>query len=336
MSHSWSADQPSLSDASFLLNNATNTEFAAFPHSTTSSATFTENDGTVWTRTVRTLDFDATYPVIYVYDSFAGASATAGKTLTWNLMDTGAVSTPAGSIESIQRFSAGCQSPAGQLPSNGTIFGLNNGLQHFNFTGAPWAAHATGGINWDLYEIPSSGTAQFLIGNWGHGCQASREASEYQTANGAPFAEIQDILRVHDTGPFTTLILPYRKTETPTRTVTTQACGTQVVQGAETSCFNNSAATYTNGTTSILTVYDSSTQSAYGVSATGGPQEVAITATQITWTIGGEKAGARSLTLPVTWYPNQTVSVAGTTYTYNYPGGAQTAPFTVVFSTTPQ
>jgi hypothetical protein len=250
-------------------------------------------------------------------------------------MDTGPVATPAGSVESIARFSAGCQSPAGALPSNGAIFGLGNGLQHFNFTGANWATHATGGIDWDLYEIPSSGTAQFLLGNWGHGCQATRESAEYQTANKASFAEVQDILRVHDSGPFTTLILPYRKTETPTRTVSTQACGTQIVQGAETSCLNNSAATYTNGSASILTVYDASIQSAFGITVTGGPQEVAVANGQIAWTIGGEQPGPRSLTLPVTWYPNQAVSVTGTTYSYNYPGGAQTAPVTIVFSSTP-
>ena len=335
LSHPWSNDQPSLFDACSLLQNPTNTEFAAFSHSTTSSATFTESDGTVWTRTVRTLDFDPAYPTIFVYDSFSGPSAPAGKTLTWNLMNTGAVSTPAGSIPAIPRFSAGCQSPAGALPSNGTVFGLANGLQHFNFTGAPWAAHPTGGINWDLYQIPSSGSAQFLIGNWGHGCQATREMDEYQKANGSPFAEIQDILRVHDTGPFTTLILPYRKTETPTRTVSQQACGVQIVQGAETSCFNNSAATYANASTSILTVYDASSKSAFGLSVTGGPQEVVVASGQIRWTIGGEQAGPRSLTLQGTWYPKPAVSVAGATYSYNYPGGAQTAPVTIVFSPTP-
>src|ERR1035438_4603591 len=97
---------------------------------------------------------------------------------------------------------------------------------------------------------------------------------EYQKANGSPFAEIQGILRVHDTGPFTTLILPYRKTETPTRTVSQQPCGVQIVQGAETSCFNNSAATYSNASASILTVYDASSQSAFDSTVTGGPQEV--------------------------------------------------------------
>ena len=56
---------------------------------------------------------------------------------------------------------------------------------------------------------------------------------------------------------------------------------------------------------------------------------------QIQWTIGGERAGPCSLTLPGTRYPKPAVSVAGATYSYNYPGGAQTAPVTIVFSPTP-
>ena len=103
-----------------------------------------------------------------------------------------------------QRFSKGCQSPAGAMPSNGALNHLAAGLNRFTFSGAAWPAHATRGIDWDLYTLSDSSTQQYLIGNWGHGCEASREVGEYQTANGSPFAEVQDILRVHDTGSFTT------------------------------------------------------------------------------------------------------------------------------------
>ena len=109
----------------------------------------------------------------------------------------------------------------------------------------------------------------------------------------------------------------------------------QIVQGGETSCFNNSAATYANASSSVLTVYDASSQSGFGLKVTGGPQEVVLRSGQVQWTIGGEQPGPRSLTLPGTWYPKPAVSVAGTTYSYNYPGGAQTAPAAIVFSPTP-
>jgi hypothetical protein len=278
--------------------------------------------------------FNPSYPIIYVTDNFSGPSATAGKTLTWNMMATGPVITPAGSITPTLRFSNGCQSPAGALPSSGTVNTLGSGLQQFNFTGFVWPKHATGGINWDLFTLSSS-TEQFLIGNWGHGCHPLREMAEYQAANGAPFAEIQDILRIHGAGPFTTAILPYRKTETPTRTVTQQGCGIQIEQGTEITCFNSSEAQYSNGTKSILTVYDGSTQSAFGITAAGGPQEVVIQTGQIVWTLSGVEAGTRSLTLPGTWYPNQVLTNSGSTFSYAWPGGGQTNPVQIVFTTSP-
>jgi hypothetical protein len=175
-----------------------------------------------------------------------------------------------------------------------------------------------------------------MIGNWGHGCHPVREESEFQQANGVPFSETQHILRVHDTGAFTTILMPYAKTATPARTVTQQACGTQVVQttllGVETTCFSGSAAQYSNGlTSSILTVYDSSTQSAFGITASGGPQEVVAGAAQIVWTISGVEAGTRSLTLPAGWTPTTPLAQSGNTFTASFAGGAQTAPVSYVF-----
>ena len=336
----WSADQPSLSSAGNLFQNPTNTEFGAFTKSATSTGTFTAGDGTVWTRSVRTMAFDPAYPIIYVTDQFAGPSAGTGKTLTWNLMATGAVSTPAGSVTPVTRFSAGCQSPAGALPSNGNVAALNTGLNRFNFTGVAWRQHPAGGINWDLFTVANDATQQFMIGNWGHGCHPVREASEFQQANGVPFSETQHILRVHDTGAFTTILMPYAKTATPARTVTQQACGTQVVQttlsGVETTCFSGSAAQYSNGiTSSILTVYDGTTQSAFGATAAGGPQEVALSPTQIVWTISGVEAGTRTLTLPAGWKPTTQLAQNGNTFTASFSGGPQTAPVTYTFVPAP-
>lgn len=335
LSHAWSADNAGLSDAAGLFKNPVNTEFAAFRNSTTSTANFTTGDGTIWTRTLRVMDFNAGYPAIYVNDTFSGPGAGAQKTLTWNLMASGPIGTPAGPVTPTLRFSSGCQSPAGALPSNGTVSGLPPGLNLFNFTGALWPKHATQGVDWDLYSVAGTATQQFMIGNWGHGCQDTRDSGEYRTANGSSFAEVQDILRLHDTGPFTTVILPYRKTESPSRSVSQQSCGVQILQGAESTCFNNSAAAYSNGTSGILTLYDSSPQTAFGITASGGPQEIAIQPSQIVWTIGGIQAGPRTLTLAGTWYPNQPVQQNGNEYSYSYAGGAQSAAVTITFSQTP-
>jgi hypothetical protein len=334
LKHPWNADNALLTDALTMMNSADNTEFGAFANSTTATGAFTARDGTLWTRIVRMMAFNPSYPIIYVADSFSGPGAATGKTLTWNLMASGPVSTPAGWITPVTRFSPGCQTPAAALPSNGTVHDLASGLQAFGFTGIPWPKHPTGGINWDLFLLSDATTGQFFIGNWGHGCHPLRERYEYQAANGVPFAETQHILRVHDTGPFTTIILPYRKTEPPSRGITRQSCGVQIVQGNETTCFNSSAATYSSGTKKILTAYDDTPQSSFGVTISGGPQEVVIQPDQVTWTLSGITAGARTVTLPGSWTPDRPLSQSGGAFTFPFPGGQQTTPVTIVFRQT--
>jgi hypothetical protein len=339
----WNKDAPNCSTTTGPYLTANETNFNAFSISTQSIANFNYSDGSVWTRQVRTISADSAYPLIYVEDSFSGPSATAPKTLTWNLMATGAVTTPSGSVTPTVRFSGppyaatGCNSVPPQYPSNGTVYPLANGVRQFRFSGATWLAHATYGINWDLFEIPSSGAAQFLIGNWGHGCNASPEMAEFQTTNNTAFNERQHILRVHDTGTFRTIIAPFRKGYPPTRTATLATCGIEIVQGTETTCFSDSLLTYTNGTKQVLTVYDSSTQSAFGLTATGGAQELVNNgAGTITWTIEDTVAGTRCVTLPA-----KAVLQSGTGVQYNSTTGqycyaqaaaAQPTPATITFT----
>jgi hypothetical protein len=227
--------------------SSANPKFSAFTVSTQSTGVFTYPNGNTWTRVVRMMNPNATYPLIYVQDSFLTASGTAdtsGKTLTWNLMaecsmasiSTGSctpVITPVGSLIPLYRNSTGCSSVPPQYMSQndnsgGAPYHLANGLQHFSFTGMQWPAHATNGINWDFWEIPSSGAAQFLLGHWSHGCNATGETQQFYSTNHGTNPdtgyitstnqfESQDIMRIHDTGAFQTLIAPYRKTEPDTR-----------------------------------------------------------------------------------------------------------------------
>ena len=110
----------------------------------------------------------------------------------------------------------------------------------------------------------------------------------------------------------------------------------QIVQGAETTCFNDSAATYSRtGSGVVVTLYDNTSLTTLGITASGGPQEVAIQGGKVIWTVGGGTSGTRSLTLPGKWYPSQNVPLVGTTYNVSYAGGLQNAPVTIVFSPTP-
>jgi len=352
--HIWSTDT-SLVDGAIYLSGANGTqnyatEFAAFTGSTKSCAKFFWSDGGTWLRCVSLVGLNPSYPLIYVSDTFAGANAAAPKTLTWNLMAEAGqrVTIPGGTFTPPTHFNTGCNAagtpglPTVASPGGGTPVALSNGLQRFTFTGAQWPQHSTNGINWDLWLNPSSGSAQYFIDEWGHGCHSTRETIEFATANsanpdGTTFNERQDILRVHDTGSFSTIIAPYRKTEAPTRSITTEACGTQIVQSSETTCFDDSHLTYTNGTKQVLTVYDASTQSAFGFTASGGAQELVYDgAGTIAWTIDDVNAGIRSVTLPPgTWYPNAPLQFSGGAYTYYHAGGAQPTPSTITFTQTP-
>jgi hypothetical protein len=87
----------------------------------------------------------------------------------------------------------------------------------------------------------------------------------------------------------------------------------------------------------ILTVYDATTQSAFGFQVSGGTQEVSVQSDQIVWTINGVASGTRNITLPGNWYPSPAAGVtrSGDTYSYNYIGGQQIAPVTITFSQLP-
>lgn len=330
--NNWYDDNLALNLDDIQYGGPTNTEFISVTASTCSLAHFTKtSDGTVWQRRVCTYNWDPAYPVIYVEDTFTGTSATLGKTLTWNMMASGAVTTPIGSVTPITRLTAACQGTPTALPSTSTPGTLVASLNPFNFTGINWAKHSAGGINWDLLVSSNGSNPQFTLGNWGHGCAATREIGEYKTANSASnFNESQHILRIHDNAStMVTVMLPYMKGATPSRTVTSQTCGTQIVMGSETACLNDSVSSWTNGTQSYLTSYDTSTQTQFGMTITGGSQEAMIvSATQITWTLSGANSGTRSFTPPSGggWISTPALTPVSGVYSYNYTGGLQTAP----------
>jgi hypothetical protein len=294
----WNADNLSL-DAVGNWGAAQGTQFSAFQYSTEAETPFLGSDGTTWTRNVTMLAPDLSYPVIYVRDHFSGAGSNDSKVLTWNLMAQGAVSTPAGSYTPIPRFNSSGSSTPNALPSNGPDYALSSGLQHFLFTGQTWPAHPTKGIDWDLFLIPDS-PQRFYIGSWGDNQQSSTEASQFQKTNGTPFQESQYILRVQGAGSFSTLILPYRKGEAPSRSVRQAACGILISQFPETLCFSEAAYQFSDGRRRILTTFNAQPAQFEDLSISGGPTEVVATSDEVRITASGS-SGVRSITVPGTW-----------------------------------
>ena len=314
----WNADNLPL-DVGGKWGTAQETHFAGFEHASDSETSFLASDGTVWTRGVTIVAPDLRYPVIYVHDHFSGPGSSASKVLTWNLMAHGPVTTPAGQYTPIERLNTSGTNEPNALPSNGPEHALGAGLQHFLFTGRLWPAHETKGIDWDLYLVPD-GVERFYIGSWGHDRHSGRETGEYQRANGTPFRESQYILRVLGTGSFSTIILPYRKTEAPTRTVTQERCGVRISQGGETLCVGERSYQFSDDMRTILSTFDAQHAELNGLKIAGGPTEVVLAANEVKICASGA-AGKRTIMLPGSWTVPRGVTKIGTTYSVDYLGG---------------
>src|SRR5207249_371806 len=166
-------------------------------------------------------------------------------------------------------------------------------------TGALWSAHRTGVIDWDLY-IARDGEERLYIGSWGHSAHSGREMGEFQRANGAPVRESQQILRVWGTGSFATIILPYRKGETPVRTVTQEDCGVRISEANRTLCFAEGSYQFSDGKRKILTTFDSDPAQFAGIALTGGPTELVLMDDEVKISASGAP-GVRFITLPGSW-----------------------------------
>jgi len=315
----WNADSLSL-EVGANWGSSTETRFSGFSQSSRAETSFLASDGTMWTRGVTELAPDPSRPIIYVRDRFQGPDTAAPKVLTWNLMAQGSVKTPAGPYTPIERLNTGASTEPNAWPSNGPDYPLGSGLQHFLFTGQLWPAHQTAGIDWDLYLVPD-GEQRFYIGSWGHSAHSGREMGEFQRANGAPFRESQQILRVWGTGSFATIILPYRKGETPVRTVTQEDCGVRISEGNETLCFAERSYQFSDGKRKILTTFDSDPAQFAGIALAGGPTELVLTDDEVKISASGAP-GVRFITLPGSWVAPSGLATDGSTYQFDFQGGA--------------
>ncbi|MHB9130243.1 MAG: chitobiase/beta-hexosaminidase C-terminal domain-containing protein [Armatimonadota bacterium] len=298
----WDADNCSLNGPTSVWKVSTQDNFLSFGSSAQSAAHFTDPlNVSQWNRSVDSIHPNAIYPVILIRDTFSGAVTTADKVFTLNMMATGSVNTPGGSITPATRFWDNNNSANQQLPSTGTVFTVPSGVQRFAFTGQQFGtAGVTPAIDWDLYTV-SSTDQQALIGNWGN--NYTTDGSDYSAANGgAAYTEKQHILRIKSNGAFKVLILPYRKGQSRTQTVTENAGVVTITAGTEVTNIADTYYSFTSTTKDVLTTYNSTLGSAYSISAQGGPTEVVYDkgAGTITITAHGA-AGQRTIGVPGTW-----------------------------------
>jgi hypothetical protein len=196
----WDQDSPPLSSGG-RWSNSTQHVFATFKEGAYARASFRAGN-TVWMRSVLSIHADAAHPVLVIRDSFAGEGRDEPKVLSLNLMAVGPVETPAGPVTpEPRRYPVSERQPGvpGELPSASRPFELAPGVNRLGFTGKF-------DVDWDVYTIADH-AEQALIGDWAvtpwGGAMTDKE-------------ERQHILRIRGSGPFTTVILPWRRGARPT------------------------------------------------------------------------------------------------------------------------
>jgi hypothetical protein len=212
--HPWNQDPSSLNGGT-TWSHSTPERFLTFKEGAHSRASFS-HAGVKWTRGVTAIRADANCPLIVLHDSFDEVSAAAStalptnnnsaatglraqspKVFTLQLLATGDVVTPAGTVNPPLRIhpqTADNSQSKDPLPSTTSPLPLVPGVHRFGFTGKY-------DVDCDVYVL-SDGPQEALIGNWcvtPWGLQITDKE------------ESQHILRVRGSGTFTTLLVPRKR-----------------------------------------------------------------------------------------------------------------------------
>jgi hypothetical protein len=292
--------------------NSIEDAFLSFADSGMSTAQFTQGS-TVWTRTVYSIHPVDSAPILLIRDSFQNEAGP--MVFQMNLMAQGDVATPAGSYTPPPSSYAN----NGQLPSLGSVFTLNPGINRLGFTGQ-W------GVNFDVYTV-SRAAQDARIGNWSQTWNPSTETDEFKAATGQTFQETQDTLRLKSDGPFEVLLLPYASGQRPADLKVSQDSSGNTVVSANggITTIGDQFYSYGDATRSVLTAFGVSSVSALGMSIAGGPMEAAMSGNHVTLTVDGA-VGLRTLGLAGNWQvdpnsANAPISWNGSQWQVNYQGG---------------
>ena len=200
----WAKDSPGVNVGTAWRSGSEQEKLRSFPEGAYTRAwmkTGSKDKQSKWTREVIKIHADPAHPVIVIRDRFAGARAAAAKVMTLNLVAQGAVATAVGSITPVPRkhprVGHNPKDPKHLLPSTSRIIKLTSGIQRFGFIGSQ-------GIDFDVYTVGAKREA--IIGNWAAPIWGGHARNRYES---------QHILRIKGRGPFTTLIIPWRKGDKP-------------------------------------------------------------------------------------------------------------------------
>ena len=295
--HPWNADDPPLDQPASGRSTWWNTRHSplvSFRDTAVASATFSlsgEPDS-CWCRTITSVRFDPAHPIFLIDDRLSGDTL-AGQPVvsTLNLMATGAVQTPSGTVIPQERFFCHRERDRQQLPSAGRPFVLQRGLNRLAFTGQFL-------IDWDLI-VDSPDVAEALVGNWGHDWHPAVEQRQFAGAHGRPFEERQHILRVKGRDRLRMIILPRRKGE-HTQAVTAGQDGMTISGGGTRYTITDQGIVCRRDGYLSVTALTDTPVGGDGFVIPAGPAEISVGSATGTVAIAGE-AGQRRLVMPAGW-----------------------------------
>jgi hypothetical protein len=294
----WDADNIDTRGTATPWSTRSQDSFQSFDLSTSAVATFQSNDGTTWTRTVRTIAANPDYPALIISDRFGHTGPSVAKVFTMNLMARDTVMSSVGIIDPPLRTydaNAGLR----QFPSAPSPIVLDSGVNRFSFVGQ-WK------IDWDLFQIANE-HQQVLIGNWGHRWTPGLEQNQFRNANGRSFEERQHIFRLRGSEAFDVLLLPYRKGEARSGLKVTSSDGITTVDApGEQLVYSADYYYYQNAQQQVLSTFTAETAARNGLEISGGPTEVVVRNGRATLTIHGER-GQRRIKLPGAYFAARTV-----------------------------
>jgi hypothetical protein len=285
----------------FLLNDDTDQwdisdhqVYLSFKNSGFSSATFTGNN-LDWRREVFQFSPKVSTPIFIIRDTMEDLNT--NYIWNFNFAARDNVLTPNGTVDppaAIWNFQGG----PFQQPSASAVIPMAAGLNRFDFTGVPWIAHPSGGIDWEVY-MHSPLAQQATLSEWAHTFIPTVESDEfYFTNNMANFEERQIMMRVKGQKQFYAVIIPYNKGQRPTGLSVTRTVDTLTVS---TSTFtfktNLHGYTYTETGRTLLTTFDNLPLTFNTASIEDGPAELEIKNDTIFARLHGQ-TGPRKIKLP--------------------------------------
>jgi hypothetical protein len=200
LGHGWDDDSPPLRSKR-AWDASSQDVFVSSPEAAHVRSRFSRS-GTIWMRAITVIRVEPGHPILVIRDTFEGAGAAAPKVLTFNLMATEHVGTPAGPVRPPGRTHPRAEhqttDSTHRRPSVTPPIKLRPGVTRFAFSGRH-------GVDWEMYNVGLEPQTA-LIGHWSVTPWGmfitDKEESQY-------------ILRVRGAGAFTSVILPWRRGEKP-------------------------------------------------------------------------------------------------------------------------